>query len=235
MFVDWPIASTWTEPLQPYWNQVAAERLHDRIVTERKQHEVYPPIGETFSAFALTPIESVKAVILGQDPYHGPGQAHGLSFSVRHPTPQPPSLKNIFRELHDDLQITRPNHGDLTCWATQGVLLLNTTLTVRRGEAHSHQKIGWEPFTDYVIQTLAARSQPIVFVLWGTAAQKKADLITVRHHEIIASPHPSPLSSYRGFFGSRPFSRINESLQRANILPIDWRLPDIPMPADNVH
>jgi uracil-DNA glycosylase len=194
------------------------------LIEENKNHTIYPRGSEIFNAFNSTPFESVKAVILGQDPYHGANQAHGLSFSVRHGTPLPPSLQNIFKELVADIGCPFPQSGDLSHWAREGVLLLNTLLTVRTGEPFSHKDHGWERFTDQVIRVLNERREHIVFILWGAPAGKKAALIDQTRHHIIRSPHPSPLSSYRGFFGSRPFSRTNEYLNAQQIAPIDWQL-----------
>lgn len=183
---------------------------------------IFPPADDLFSAFRLTPLEKVRAVILGQDPYHDDGQAHGLAFSVRPGIPLPPSLRNIFRELHDDLGCAVPENGSLIPWAKQGVLLLNTVLTVRAHQAASHKKHGWEEFTDSVISLLSSREKPLIFVLWGAPAQKKKSLIADRHI-VIESAHPSPLSAYRGFFGSRPFSQINRILKEHGEEPIDWK------------
>ena len=183
---------------------------------------VYPPKDQIFTAFKLTPPERVKAVILGQDPYHEPGQAHGLSFSVQKGVDIPPSLKNIYKELQDDLGITPPGHGYLVRWAEQGVLMLNTILTVRAHEAMSHADKGWQTFTDAVMEKLDEMDRAMVFILWGKPAQKKEKLITNPKHLVLKSAHPSPLSSYRGFFGSRPFSATNEFLQKNGIAPIDW-------------
>ena len=180
-----------------------------------------------FAALHLTSYAGVKVLILGQDPYHGPGQAHGLCFSVRPGVPAPPSLVNIYAELESDLGIPPADHGHLTHWARQGVLLLNTTLTVRAHKAGSHQKRGWETFTDEVIKAVSAKPERVVFVLWGAAAGRKRELIDTSHHAIVSSPHPSPLSAHRGFFGSRPFSRINELLVEAGREPIDWALPPV--------
>lgn len=204
---------------QPYWQEL--QRFVDG---ERARHPVYPPREEVFAALHLTPLRAVKVVILGQDPYHGPGQAHGLCFSVRRGVPPPPSLQNILTELESDLGIRRPADGDLTAWAQQGVLLLNTTLTVRGGVAASHQGKGWETFTDRVIEVVAAAPRRVVFLLWGAAARRKRSLVDTARHVVIESPHPSPLSAHRGFFGSRPFSRANEALAAAGREPIDWRL-----------
>lgn len=204
---------------EPYWAD-----LQRFVADERDRHAVYPPSDEVFAALHLTPLSQVKVLILGQDPYHGPGQAHGLCFSVRRGTSVPPSLQNIFTELHDDLGIDRPATGDLTPWARQGVLLLNATLTVRAHQAASHQNRGWETFTDQVIAAVNAKEERVVFILWGNSARKKKALVDTGRHTVIESPHPSPLSAHRGFFGSRPFSRANEALVAAGRGPVDWRL-----------
>ncbi len=218
---DWnPILRTEFE--KPYWAE-----LQQFVHAERSAHAVYPPHDEVFAALHLTPYESVKVLLLGQDPYHGPGQAHGLCFSVQAGVPIPPSLVNIYKEMESDLGIEPPNHGHLSHWATQGVLLLNTTLTVRAHQAASHQKQGWETFTDEVIKAVSAKAETVVFVLWGAAAGRKRELIDTDRHHIIAAPHPSPLSAHRGFFGSKPFSEINEVLTRSGREPIDWALPPI--------
>ncbi|MEO7430257.1 MAG: uracil-DNA glycosylase [Acidimicrobiales bacterium] len=209
-----------TELAKPYWSE-----LQRYVADERTRHAVYPPHDEVFAALHLTPYASVKVVILGQDPYHGPGQAHGLCFSVRPGVPAPPSLQNVLRELEADLGITPPDHGCLDAWARQGVLLLNTTLTVRASQAASHQGKGWETFTDEVIRAVAAKPEPVVFLLWGAAARKKRALIDGSRHAIIESAHPSPLSAHNGFFGSRPFSCANEALVAAGREPVDWRIP----------
>jgi uracil-DNA glycosylase len=207
---------------KPYWAE-----LQRFVADERANHAVYPPKDEVFAALHLTPLADVKVVILGQDPYHGPGQAHGLCFSVRSGVRPPPSLQNIFTELHDDLGIDPPAGGDLTPWARQGVLLLNATLTVRAHEAASHQRKGWETFTDRVLQAVDEQPRTVVFILWGASARRKRALIDTARHVVIESPHPSPLSAHRGFFGSRPFSRANEALVAAGREPVDWRLePD---------
>lgn len=207
---------------KPYWRE-----LQEFVHAERASHAVYPPHDEVFAALHLTPYASVKVLILGQDPYHGPGQAHGLCFSVRPGVDPPPSLVNIYTELETDLGVPPAAHGHLTHWATQGVLLLNTTLTVRARQAASHQKRGWETFTDEVIRAVSAKPERVVFVLWGAAAGRKKDLIDTTHHAIVQSPHPSPLSAHRGFFGSRPFSTINGLLTEAGREPIDWALPPL--------
>jgi uracil-DNA glycosylase len=204
---------------QPYWADLQAF-----VAAERRRAPVYPPEPEVFAALHTTPHAEVKVVILGQDPYHGPGQAHGLCFSVRRGIAIPPSLVNVHTELRDDLGIEPPGHGDLTAWARQGVLLLNTTLTVRGGAAGSHQGKGWERFTDRVIDVVDAKAERVVFVLWGSAARSKRDRIDVGRHAVVESPHPSPLSAHRGFFGSRPFSATNQLLADAGREPVDWRL-----------
>lgn len=204
---------------EPYWRE-----LQQFVIDERARHEVYPPHDEVFAALHLTPYAEVKVMILGQDPYHGPGQAHGLCFSVRPGVPAPPSLQNIFTELASDLGIARPDHGSLEAWARQGVLLLNATLTVRAHAAASHQGKGWERFTDAVLRAVDAKPEPVVFILWGASARKKKQLIDTARHVVIESPHPSPLSAHRGFFGSRPFSRANEALTAAGRTPLDWSL-----------
>ena len=212
------------------WSQLIEEEsqkdyfreLQSFLKSERKKAEIYPPENEVFSAFELTPFEKVKVVILGQDPYHGEGQAHGLSFSVKKEIKTPPSLVNIYKELHSDLGVGIPKHGNLESWARQGVLLLNTVMTVRKAEAGSHQGKGWEIFTDRVIEILSQKKSNLVFILWGGPSQKKASKINLEHHHLIISPHPSPLSSYRGFFGSKPFSKTNEFLKKSGSTHIDW-------------
>lgn len=204
---------------KPYWNT-----LQQFVRNERVHHTVFPLQTEVFNALHLTPFDTTRVVILGQDPYHGPHQAHGLAFSVRHGIAIPPSLANIFKELHADLAIPPPKHGCLEHWSDQGVLLLNATLTVRAGSPGSHHGKGWETFTDAIISTLGQGESPIVFVLWGNNARKKRRLITQSHHRVIESAHPSPLSAHAGFFGSRPFSAINTALQNSGSAPIDWNL-----------
>lgn len=206
---------------KPYWAE-----LQSFVAAERAAHQVYPPSEDVFAALHQTPYEAVEVLILGQDPYHGPGQAHGLCFSVRPGVALPPSLRNIFQELHDDLGIDPPNHGCLDAWTHQGVLLLNTSLTVRAHQAASHQGKGWEVFTDEVIKAVSAKPERVVFILWGAAARKKKALIDTSRHTIIESAHPSPLSAHNGFFGSKPFSRTNAALEAAGRKPIDWRIPD---------
>jgi uracil-DNA glycosylase len=208
---------------KPYWGD-----LQRFVATERSRGTVYPPHDDVFAALHLTPYASVKAVILGQDPYHGPNQAHGLCFSVRPGVPPPPSLQNIFKELEADLGIRPPGHGCLDAWARQGVLLLNASLTVRAGRAASHQGKGWETFTDEVLRVVNTKPERVVFILWGASARKKKALIDTSRHVIIESAHPSPLSASNGFFGSRPFSRANAALAEAGREPIDWSLPERP-------
>lgn len=205
-----------------YWTE-----LQSFVQTERSTHQVFPPHDEVFAALHLTPYAEVKVLLLGQDPYHGPGQAHGLCFSVRPPVAPPPSLQNIFTELETDLGVAAPGHGSLQHWATQGVLLLNATLTVRAHKAGSHQKKGWETFTDQVIRAVNDKPETVVFILWGSYARQKKKLIDLGRHHVIESPHPSPLSAHRGFFGSRPFSRANEALAAAGRTPVDWAIPPL--------
>jgi len=207
------------ELAKPYWAE-----LQQFIAAERARTTVYPPHDEVFAALHLTPFAEVKVVILGQDPYHGAGQAHGLCFSVRDGVPRPPSLVNIFKELQTDLGIDPPSHGCLDAWARQGVLLLNATLTVRARQAASHQGKGWETFTDEVLRAVSAKPERVVFILWGASARKKRGLVDTSRHVIIESAHPSPLSAHNGFFGSRPFSRANAALLEAGRAPVDWHL-----------
>ena len=208
------------ESAQPYF--VALRRFLEQ---ERSAHRVFPPVDEELAALRITSRAQTKVVILGQDPYHGEGQAHGLSFSVRSGVRTPPSLRNILTELHDDTGVPVAGAGDLTSWAGRGVLLLNTTLTVREGEAGSHHGRGWETFTDAVISSLNERPERTVFVLWGNNARRKKSLITNPAHSVLESAHPSPLSARNGFFGSRPFTRANDALTAAGIDPVDWALP----------
>ncbi len=203
-------------------------RLMAFIEGERaKGKTIYPKNSEVFNALQHTPFENVKVVILGQDPYHGPNQAHGLCFSVKPPTRPPPSLVNIFQELRDDVGFTIPRHGNLENWATQGVLLLNTVLTVEGGKPQSHANMGWETFTDRVIQELNDRKAGLVFLLWGSPAQKKGARIDVRKHHVLKAPHPSPLSAHRGFFGCKHFSQANALLEQQGKKPIDWSLGEL--------
>jgi uracil-DNA glycosylase len=204
---------------KPYWKELQAF-----LTEERARHAVYPPAPEVFRALHLTPYADTKVLILGQDPYHGRGQAHGLCFSVGHEVALPPSLVNIYKELEADLGIPPPAHGNLEAWARQGVLLLNAVLTVRAGSANSHQGKGWEQFTDAVIRAVDAKPEPVVFILWGGYARRKKSLVDTSRHVVIESAHPSPLSAHNGFFGSRPFSRANEALVAAGREPVDWHL-----------
>ncbi len=206
---------------KPYWHDLQ-RFVHD----EREQHLVYPPAADVFAAIHLTSYADTRVMILGQDPYHGPRQAHGLCFSVQRAVAIPPSLANIYKELRSDLGIEAPRHGNLVHWATQGVLLLNATLTVRAGQAGSHQGRGWETFTDQVIRVVNDKTDPVVFILWGAYARKKKALIDTARHAVIESAHPSPLSAHNGFLGSKPFSRTNDALCARSRQPIDWRLPE---------
>jgi uracil-DNA glycosylase len=210
------------ETEKSYWKP-----LQQFVKDERKKYTVFPPDKDVFAALHLTPYEKVSVLILGQDPYHEVGQAHGLCFSVRPDVAIPPSLQNIYKELHDDLGCTIPNNGCLTPWAEQGVLLLNAVLTVRAHQANSHQGKGWETFTDAIIRAVNDKPDRVVFVLWGAYARKKAPLINAARHVIIQSAHPSPLSASNGFFGSRPFSKINAALREAGKPEIDWQIPEI--------
>ncbi|MCI0573711.1 MAG: uracil-DNA glycosylase [Myxococcaceae bacterium] len=228
-----PAQSPLSRPLPHDWEEaLAAERrkpyfkaLSDFLVHERSRHTVYPSEADLFSAFRLTPLSEVRVLILGQDPYHGKDQAHGLAFSVKPGVPPPPSLQNIFKELHDDLGVPVPKHGHLAHWAKQGVLLLNAVLTVRAGQANSHQGKGWELFTDAAIRAVNAKTDPVVFVFWGRYAQRKVKLVDSSRHFVLVGAHPSPLSANQGFLGSRPFSRINTYLREHGRPPIDWALP----------
>lgn len=223
--MDVKIEPRWKEVLKdefskPYFQQIV---LH--LKTERTQGKtIYPPGPFIFNAFDTTPIDHVKVVILGQDPYHGPGQAHGLCFSVQNGVPPPPSLVNIFKELHDDIGVTIPSHGNLTHWAQQGVFLLNASLTVRAGEPMSHAKIGWATFTDTVIKKISEQKKHVVFLLWGKFAQDKKILIDETRHLVLKAAHPSPLSAHNGFLGCRHFSKTNAWLMSKGIDPVDWQL-----------
>lgn len=214
------IDATWERALEEVLHSQAFKDLMNFVDEAYATKTIYPPKEQLFNAFNVTPFDACKVVILGQDPYHGPNQAMGLSFSVNEGVPLPKSLANIYRELYEDLKITRLS-GDLTSWAQQGVLLLNTLLSVEHGKPLSHQNKGWEVLSDAVIHALNKREEPVIFVLWGKEAQSKAKYID-DHHILISGPHPSPLSAYRGFFGSKPFSRINQELKKMNKTPIDW-------------
>ena len=216
-------SEAWRTELDSALRTESFRKLQTFLEAEYSGGKVFPPEEDLFTAFRLTPPDKVRVLILGQDPYHDDGQAHGLAFSVRPGVRFPPSLRNIFQELRDDLGIPVPSHGSLESWARQGVLLLNTVLTVRAHAAASHQKHGWEEFTDAVIRTVSDCESPVIFVLWGAPAQKKKRLIDTDRHIVLESAHPSPLSAYRGFFGSRPFSRINEELRKRGFAEIDWR------------
>ena len=204
---------------KPYWTT-----LQQYVADERINGPVFPPPDQVFAALHSTPYESVKVLILGQDPYHGPRQAHGLCFSVPHGVPQPPSLQNIFTEMRDDLGIAPPSHGNLEPWARHGVLLLNAFLTVRARQAASHRSAGWETFTDEVIRAVSAKPERVVFILWGAFARRKKPLVDLTRHVVIESAHPSPLSAHNGFYGSKPFSRANAALAEAGRDPVDWNL-----------
>ena len=223
--MDIKIEASWKEALKQEFSTDYFQQIPEHIKTEKLQGKViYPPGSVIFNAFNTTPLEKVKVVILGQDPYHGKGQAHGLCFSVQNGVPPPPSLLNIFKELQDDIGITIPDHGNLTKWAEQGVFLLNASLTVRAGEPMSHSKIGWATFTDAIIKTISSKKKNVVFLLWGRFAQEKRVLIDESKHCILRSVHPSPLSAYGGFFGCKHFSKTNEYLASKGIDPIDWSL-----------
>ncbi len=221
------ISNDWLEPLKPEFRKPYYSKLHQKIVEEYNTRPIFPPADDIFNAFHLTPLHEVKVVILGQDPYHNVGQAHGLCFSVKPDVEIPPSLVNIFQELHDDLGCEIPNNGYLVKWAKQGVLMLNTVLTVRAHQANSHRGIGWEEFTDAAIRILNEQDRPIVFILWGAPAQRKKAMLNNPGHLILEAPHPSPLSAYRGFFGSKPFSRTNDFLTANGLTPIDWQIENV--------
>ena len=219
------ISNDWAEKLSIEYRKPYYRELFQFVKDEYSKVVVYPPSEDIFNAMHLTPLSKVKCVILGQDPYHEPGQAHGLCFSVKPDIKIPPSLENIYKELHDDVGFEIPNHGYLEEWAKQGVLLLNTVLTVRAHKAFSHRGKGWEQFTDAIIRTVNEIDRPVVFLLWGKPAQEKKALLNNPKHLILEAPHPSPLSAYRGFFGCRHFSKANEFLVRNGETPVDWTLP----------
>ena len=219
-----PITNDWAAALQPEYKKDYYKKLFDFIGNEYSTNTIYPPGDDIFNAFHLTPLKDVKVVIIGQDPYHEPGQAHGLSFSVKPGIDTPPSLQNIYKELVTDCGCYVPNNGYLVKWAEQGVLLLNAVLTVRAHQAASHQNKGWEEFTDAVIRRVNEEDRPIVFLLWGSFARSKKKMLNNPKHLILEAPHPSPLSAYRGFFGCKHFSTANAFLEQNNVTPIDWQI-----------
>jgi len=221
------ITNDWLSELEAEFRKPYYGKLFSFVKNEYETQKVFPPSEDIFNAFHLTPLSQVKVVIIGQDPYHNDGQAHGLCFSVKVGIEPPPSLVNIYKELQDDLGCKIPNNGYLVKWALQGVLMLNTVLTVRAHQAASHQGKGWEEFTDAAIRALNKQDRPIVFILWGKPAQAKKKMLNNPKHLILEAPHPSPLSSYRGFFGSKPFSKTNDFLVKNGILPIDWQIEDV--------
>ncbi len=221
------ISNDWLEYIKPEFGKEYYKDLYMKVKEEYASTRVFPDSGDVFNAFHLTPLSDVRVVILGQDPYHNVGQAHGLCFSVKPGVEAPPSLVNIYKELQSDLGLKIPNNGYLVKWAEQGVLLLNTVLTVRAHQANSHRGIGWEQFTDAVIKILDEQDRPIVFLLWGSPAQKKKAMLHNPKHLILEAPHPSPLSAYRGFFGCKHFSKTNEFLKANGYEPIDWQIEDI--------
>ena len=221
------IANDWLAELKDEFSKPYYKELYNFVKNEYNTRVVYPPADDIFNALHLTPLKDVKVLILGQDPYHEVNQAHGLCFSVLPGNQTPPSLQNIYKELQDDIGCRIPNNGYLSKWADQGVLLLNTVLTVRAHEAFSHKGKGWETFTDRIIEALNRQDRPIVYMLWGSPAQAKASMLNNPQHLILKAPHPSPLSAYRGFFGCKHFSKCNEFLKSHNIEPIDWQIEDI--------
>lgn len=221
------INGDWLEALKGEFGKEYYRKLFTKVNEEYRTYEIFPPADDVFNAFHLTPLNEVKVVILGQDPYHGDNQAHGLCFSVKPEVEIPPSLVNIYKELQDDLGCRIPSHGYLEKWAKQGVLLLNTVLTVRAHQANSHRGIGWEEFTDAAIRILDAQDRPMVFILWGRPAQMKKSMLHNPKHLVLEAPHPSPLSAYRGFFGSKPFSQTNTFLEGHGITPIDWQIDEL--------
>lgn len=221
------INNDWLTELEPEFHKPYYAKLFQFVKEEYNSTQIFPPADDIFNAFHLTPLSQVKVVILGQDPYHNVGQAHGLCFSVRPEVDIPPSLVNIYKELQDDLGCKIPNNGYLVKWASQGVLMLNTVLTVRAHMANSHRGKGWEEFTDAAIAALNKQDRPIVFILWGKPAQTKARMLNNPNHLILKAPHPSPLSAYNGFFGSKPFSQTNRFLEEHGVAPIDWQIEDV--------
>ncbi|MDY0320775.1 MAG: uracil-DNA glycosylase [Arcobacteraceae bacterium] len=224
MTINPQIEPSWKEVLKDEFTKEYFVELKRFLIEEKQNYTIYPKGSDMFNAFSYTPFDNVKVVIIGQDPYHGANQAHGLAFSVLDGVAFPPSLRNIFQELNSDIGCPTPKSGNLSSWAKQGVFLINTVLSVREGQAHSHAKHGWEIFTDSVIKKISDKKQNVVFILWGSPAIAKSKLIDSSKHHIITSPHPSPLSSYRGFFGSKPFSKTNEFLASRGIEKIDWCL-----------
>ncbi|MDD2647410.1 MAG: uracil-DNA glycosylase [Eubacteriales bacterium] len=222
------IGNRWDDILADEFRKDYYLKIREFLKEEYARFEVYPDMHDIFNSLRFTPYDDVKAVIIGQDPYHEPNQAHGLSFSVKPGVPIPPSLQNIFKELHEDLGLYIPNNGCLTKWAEQGVLLLNNVLTVRRGQANSHRTCGWETFTDEVIKKLNEREKPVVFLLWGASARHKQAFITTKQHTVLTAAHPSPLSAYNGFFGCRHFSKANAIIAANGMSVIDWQIPNLP-------
>jgi len=222
-----PITNDWQQPLEVEFKKPYYKDLYKKVLEEYRSRQIFPNPDDIFNAFHLTPLKDVKVVILGQDPYHNDGQAHGLCFSVKPDVEVPPSLVNIYKELQDDLGCRIPNNGYLVKWAKQGVLMLNTVLTVRAHQANSHRGIGWEQFTDAVIRAVDAQDRPIVFLLWGRPAQMKKSMLHNPKHLILEAPHPSPLSAYRGFFGCKHFSQTNAFLEKNELAPIDWQIEDV--------
>ena len=222
-----PITNDWQQPLEVEFKKPYYKDLYKKVLEEYRSRQIFPNPDDIFNAFHLTPLKDVKVVILGQDPYHNDGQAHGLCFSVKPDVEVPPSLVNIYKELQDDLGCRIPNNGYLVKWAKQGVLMLNTVLTVRAHQENSHRGIGWEQFTDAVIRAVDAQDRPIVFLLWGRPAQMKKSMLHNPKHLILEAPHPSPLSAYRGFFGCKHFSQTNAFLEKNGLAPIDWQIEDV--------
>ena len=222
-----PITNDWQQPLEVEFKKPYYKDLYKKVLEEYRSRQIFPNPDDIFNAFHLTPLKDVKVVILGQDPYHNDGQAHGLCFSVKPDVEVPPSLVNIYKELQDDLGCRIPNNGYLVKWVKQGVLMLNTVLTVRAHQANSHRGIGWEQFTDAVIRAVDAQDRPIVFLLWGRPAQMKKSMLHNPKHLILEAPHPSPLSAYRGFFGCKHFSQTNAFLEKNGLAPIDWQIEDV--------
>ena len=221
------ISNDWLPVLAPEFRKPYYKDLFQFVQTEYQTRQIFPPAQDLFNALHLTPLSKVKVVILGQDPYHGDGQAHGLCFSVRPDVDIPPSLINIYRELHDDLGCRMPDNGCLTKWADQGVLLLNTVLTVRAHQAGSHRGHGWEQFTDAILRAVNSQNRPVVYMLWGAPAQAKRQMLDNPRHLVLTAPHPSPLSAYRGFFGCRHFSQCNAFLEEHGEKPIDWQIENV--------